>query len=192
MQHVLPSRNACVAYRGMSIPVPAHTLCGAYRNPTHNIKPLIAGGKEIDGGSQQDSGFITTSSEVSGPGDSVAHSPCLVEERSLSCEGEEGEDKLIENDSTSGGEVPTLRTVCEPNVVPLPPHRAVPVVGAETCSVSRQSWSCVGRGRALHQLRSQMTCSVGRRQTASPSHLTGGPTAPLCVVSIVLIPLEMV
>lgn len=93
MQHVLPSRNVCVAYRGMTIPLPAPSLCGAFH------KPLLTS-KAPEGGSK-DSGFhsqCTTVSDVSCNTDSVTTSPGLGGSQR---KGDDHNDK----DEKMGGEI---------------------------------------------------------------------------------------
>ena len=186
MQHVLPSRNVCVAYHGMTIPLPAPSLCGAFRNSMKEQKTFLTN-EAIEGGSK-DSGFqsqITTASDVSCTG-SVTTSLSGTAMGRCS-DQKKGEDKLMQTgncDTSLCGEVqPVLKlpTKCESNVanssvcsptecthiteIKTPPTLLSSKVVEEP--LSKQVWAHVGRGRALQQLVSQLTQSVGRSQAST-------------------------
>ena len=143
MQHVLPSRSVCVAYHGMSIPLPLRSLYASQR--CENVSETTP---------VKDSGFqsqVTTSSEVE------MSAVCSAEGETLSLGGADRSRKTInrgfqgEKHCTSdASESATPPQPLDPATQPFP-------------------WTSVGRGRALKQHMSRIQSSVGRRQTDSTS-----------------------
>ena len=183
MHHVLPSRNVCIAYHGMTIPLPAQSLCGAYRNPVLPKTPFAGGGRVNEEECVKDSGyqsqFTSSSDSVSTHSGSMITPPCLVD----SCSSGRKEDG---NHQRTGqpvtGDHDTPRNPIPPSTPAIDP----PVICPSSLSTSpsvvvnrpmpRKDWVHVGRGRALQQLTSQITTTVGRGQTKSTCRVSGPDT----------------
>ena len=105
MQHVLPSRSACIAYHGMSIPLPVHSLYAPHTNSTDcsfdgRKKTTKTDGK--DSGVESQITTTTTSSDgaTHDDEDSVTSSPSVV---GCSTLGGTGENESVVGCCTLGG-----------------------------------------------------------------------------------------
>lgn len=162
MQHVLPSRNVCVAYHGMTIPLPAPSLCGTFH------KPLLIG--KVNERGLKDSGFnsqATTVSEVSCSTASVSTSPGgagLCSRQWKGDERKEEEEKIqVEKCDKSCKIEPALTysasACCLSECISTEtryPTLLLPDKKAEN-PLSKSVWAGTGRGRALQQFVSQLT-----------------------------------
>lgn len=192
MQHVLPSRNVCVAYHGMTIPLPAPSLCGAFH------KPLLV--SKAPQGGPKDSGFhsqCTTASDVSCNTDSVATSPG----GGGLCSGQMRGNDQNEKDEKIGSKICDvscdevqsnleMSTDGESNVgacwlskhskTRSPTHLSPGKVMESP--VSSQVWAGTGRGRALQQFISRsptVGCGPGKaRMNVGGSAAHSNDTTP--------------
>ena len=199
MQHVLPSRNVCVAYRGMTIPLPAPSLCGVFRSSLREHKPLVVGSSEIEG-SPKDSGF---QSQVASASELSAASPCRLTEAEGS---KQANDHLIQSEQSEKHSIgsrdeiqPTESAAnsCTPSPVSpvctsseVTPLRLSSNSKVTEGSTPKQAWMSVGRGRALQQVVSQFTSPVGRTVVSESTQSTANDESGAIVERCIVPPLQ--
>ena len=189
MQHVLPSRSACIAYRGMSIPLPVHSLYAPHTNSTDcsfdgRKKETKTDGKDSGVESQITTTTVSSDGATHDDEDSVTSSPSVVGCSTLGGPGENGSvggEANVQQDTCLGEEFPkplaSSGSQCDANKCPSPllPLSMIDVPLPTTAV----QWSHVGRGKTLQQVFKTCT-SVGRGKTHNTFHRTSTGVGTVC------------
>ena len=190
MQHVLPSRNVCVAYHGMTVPLPVASLCSALAPPakrsTCTKHPQLKAAKDpqlkaaLCNGASVDGRLVNSDVENDRDGELredknekwMEQQPCISENR---CEQEVALQSTAPADPkscvgvTSEEKKSEKAYDCNDMISSSPEGGLASVNGSSKVTM----WSSVGRGKSLRQLVSTIKHNpgpIGKRHPSLMSH----------------------